>query len=221
VLTIALSKQWPLHQLDVNNIFLHENLQEVIYMQQPPEFVDAQLPDHVCLLKKALYSLKQTPRAWFTKLKSFLLQHKFTYSQADPSLFIFQNTDQVIYLLVYVDNIIIIGNNSTLIHNLLQALKENFSIKDLGTLNHFLDLEVTTFSSGILLTQTQYLKGILNKANMHQAKPCKTPLASGAQLSKTDGSLLKDVILYRLIVGALQYATITRPNITFAVNKVS
>ncbi|KAJ3698372.1 hypothetical protein LUZ61_002077 [Rhynchospora tenuis] len=221
VLSIAISQQWQLHQLDVNNAFLHGELQETVYMQQPPGFVDELRPNHVCHLKKALYGLKQAPRAWFQKLRTFLVANHFKPSQADCSLFIYNNQGTIIYILVYVDDIIITGNDSQAIAALMKTLDSNFSIKDLGTLNFFLGIDVRPYKNGILLSQTRYLQNILEKAAMIGAKPCKTPMQSGQQLSKFAGTVLSDPHQYRAIVGMLQYATITRPDLTFSVNKVS
>ncbi|KAJ1704569.1 hypothetical protein LUZ63_004348 [Rhynchospora breviuscula] len=221
VLCIALSQSWSIHQLDVNNAFLNGDLQETVYLEQPPGFVDPLFPHHVCKLNKALYGLKQAPRAWFQKLRSFLHTQQFRDSQADPSLFIYKNNNNVIYLLVYVDDIIITGNNSHAISSLIKALDNQFSIKDLGHLNYFLGLEVTHHNSSLYLSQSRYLTSILERASMQNAKPCQTPMEAGLQLSKFSGSLMDNPQLYRSIVGALQYATITRPDIQFAVNKAS
>ncbi|KAJ3688843.1 hypothetical protein LUZ61_018007 [Rhynchospora tenuis] len=221
VLTIALSHNWPCHQLDVNNAFLHDILDETVYMAQPPGFADSTFPNHVCKLKKAIYGLKQTPRAWFSKLKTFLQSHHFNCSQADNSLFIFHKGQTLIYLLVYVDDIIVTGSDSQAIQQLMQSLNSQFSLKNLGRLNHFLGIEVTYSSSGMHLTQTRYLSNILKKASMQHAKPCNTPMQAGKQVSKYSGTKLTDPQVYRSIVGALQYATITRPDLTFAVNKAS
>ncbi|KAJ4779344.1 polyprotein [Rhynchospora pubera] len=221
VLTVALSNNWPFHQLDVNNAFLHGDLVEEVYMEQPPGFSDSNYPNYVCKLKKALYGLKQAPRAWFSKLKSFLLSHHFISSQADNSLFFFHSTNTTIYVLVYVDDILITGNNTKAINELMQALDSQFSIKNLGHLNYFLGIEVTNNKSQLHLSQTRYLNTILHRASMHNAKPCQTPMEAGLQLSKFSGAKMSEPQLYRSIVGALQYATITRPDITFAVNKAS
>jgi Reverse transcriptase (RNA-dependent DNA polymerase) len=122
VLSIALSHNWPMHQLDVNNAFLHGDLEETIYMAQPPGFTDSIHPSYVCKLKKTLYGLKQAPRCWFQKLKQFLLTHNFKSSQADPSLFISCSSSHILYILIYVDDIIITGNNFIVIQGLLRAL---------------------------------------------------------------------------------------------------
>jgi Reverse transcriptase (RNA-dependent DNA polymerase) len=221
VLTVALAQQWHIHQLDVNNAFLHGDLQETIYMQQPPGFVDPMHPHKVCLLQKALYGLKQAPRAWFHRLKTFLLSYNFICSKSDNSLFIFTNNTTVIYLLVYVDDIIITGNCISAIQDLIATLNSTFSIKDLGTLHYFLGIEVTSQQHCLYLTQTQYIHSLLSRTNMTGAKPCNTPMQQGQQLSKFSGIMLSDPTEYRMTVGALQYATITRPDNTFSVNKVS
>jgi Reverse transcriptase (RNA-dependent DNA polymerase) len=221
VLTLALSNQWPIHQLDVNNAFLHGDLEETVYMEQPSGFVDALNPHYVCKLNKALYGLKQAPRAWFCKLKNFLLSHNFKSTESDHSLFVYKSSQQVIYLLVYVDDILITGNDSTAIEHLMHTLNTQFSIKNLGSLNYFLGIEVFTDSSGLHLSQSRYLLSILERASLATVKPCTTPMQSGVSVSKFSGSPLDNPQLYRSIIGALQYATITRPDLTFAVNKAS
>lgn len=111
ILSLVVLHKWPLHQLDVKNAFLNGNLYDTVYMEQPPDFVDSHFPNHVCHLKKSLYGLKQDPRAWFQRLNSFLLSIGFSCSRADPSLFIFEKDFIILYLLVYVDDIILTINN--------------------------------------------------------------------------------------------------------------
>jgi Reverse transcriptase (RNA-dependent DNA polymerase) len=200
-------------------------------MQQAPGFEDKSQPNIVCHLKKAIYGLKQAPRAWFQKLKTFLLSQHFICCKSDNSLFIYRSSHTVLYLLVYVDDIILTGNDQASIITLLNSLNSQFSIKDLGNLHYFLGIEVNYVSGGLfvtqtiylhsIVTQTTYLHSILECANMVGAKPCKTPMQSGLKLFKTDGTSLSDPFLYRTIVGALQYATITRPDLAFSVNKAS
>ncbi|KAJ3701119.1 hypothetical protein LUZ61_004824 [Rhynchospora tenuis] len=221
VLTIALSKQWSIQQLDVNNAFLHGDIEETVYMEQPPGFSDPTHPNYVCKLNKAIYGLKQAPRAWFFKLKQFLLANGFKSTQSDYSLFVYQSAQVIIYLLVYVDDIILTGNNDTAIQKLMQLLHSQFSLKNLGNLNYFLGIEVHSDGSTLHLSQSRYLQTILQRAAMHTAKPCQTPMATGTQMSKYSGTAMDDPQQYRSIVGALQYATITRPDLTFAVNKAS
>ena len=121
-------------------------------MAQPLGFVDRDNPTHVCKLKKAIYGLKQAPRAWYLELRQFLIESGFTNSHADTSLFILHSGDITIYLLVYVDDIIITGTNTNIIQRYIDLLAQRFSIKDLGALSYFLGIEVFTTPFGVLLT---------------------------------------------------------------------
>jgi len=221
VLSIATSLGWDIQQLDVQNAFLHGKLEETVYMSQPPGFVDPLYPTHVCKLDKALYGLKQSSRAWFHTLRDALLSYGFQASSYDPSLFTFHQHSCTIALLVYVDDIIIAGNSPTAINSIIQTLQQHFAIKTLGPISFFLGIQVSPTKTGLHLSQTKYLQNLLLKANMHTSKPCSTPMVPNSPLSKFDGQVLDNPSFYRAIIGALQYATITRPGITFAVNKVS
>ncbi|WKA03696.1 hypothetical protein VitviT2T_021792 [Vitis vinifera] len=111
VISIVVSSNRPIKQLDVHNAFLNGDLQEQVFMMQPSGFEDSSFPTHVCRLQKALYGLKQAPRAWFHKLNSFLLQLGFQCSRVDASLFYFHSASDIIILLIYVDDILITGSN--------------------------------------------------------------------------------------------------------------
>jgi Reverse transcriptase (RNA-dependent DNA polymerase) len=136
-------------------------------------------------------------------------------------MFIFRHHHTTIFLLVYVDDILITRNCSANVTSLITTLQSEFSIKDLGSLNHFLGIQVSHSGDSLFLTQTQYIKTILDRAHITDAKPCKTPMDSGLKLSKFSGQTLLDPMKYRMTVGFLQYATLTRPDISFVVNKVS
>ncbi|KAL7615195.1 hypothetical protein Lser_V15G05763 [Lactuca serriola] len=189
-------------------------------MEQPPRFVDDRFPNHVCKLKKALYGLKQVPQAWFQQLNSFLVSLGFICSRADTSLFVFKRDSHILYLLVYVDDIIVTGNHPSLIRKFISKLQSEFAVKDLGTLNYFLGLEVSSMDDGLFLSQSKYAHYILVKANLLDRKPVSTSLSTTYMLVST-GSPFSDPTTYRSLVGALQYLTITRPDLSFAVNQVS
>ncbi|XP_022040277.1 uncharacterized mitochondrial protein AtMg00810-like [Helianthus annuus] len=189
-------------------------------MEQPPGFEDPNKPNHVCKLNRALYGLKQAPRAWFQRLSNFLLTLGFENSRSDPSLFTYQRHGILIYLLVYVDDIIITGNNDTFITNFTTRLDKEFKIKDLGLLQFFLGLEVTHTDSGLFLNQSKYAHDILTRAGLLDSKPVATPLTS-KDVFHSPGHPFHDPTLYRSLVGALQYLTITRPDLSYAVNQAS
>ncbi|KAJ9558499.1 hypothetical protein OSB04_013113 [Centaurea solstitialis] len=197
VLSIALSKNWSLRQLDVNNAFLHGTLNEEVFMIQPPGYIHPQFPNHVCKLKKSLYGLKQAPRAWYIELTTFLTSYGFHKSMADASLFIYNQGDFV------------------------HTLSQRFSIKDLGSLHHFLGIEVISTASGLFLSQHRHIQDLLTHFHMDGAKEVATPLSSSVVLTLMDGSPPVDPTPYRKLVGSLQYLAFTRPDVSFAVNKLS
>lgn len=220
ILSVAASQNWSLRQVDVNNAFLNGSLQEEVYMQQPPGYECAN-KSLVCKLDKALYGLKQAPRAWFEKLSSAFHKLGFRSSKCDQSLFIRIIGSDVIYALAYVDDIIFTGTSHTKISEVIAALNKEFSLKDLGDLSYFLGIEVHKLQSGALfLSQAKYLRDVLKKAGMSHAKGVSTPMVSNIKLFKDGPHRFDNAELYRSIVGALQYATITRPEISFSVNKV-
>jgi len=128
LLSLALQFDWPLKQLDVSNAFLHGSFTEEVFMEQPPGFVDPLFPNHVCKLHKALYGLKQAPRAWFHKLIQALLALGFTGSLVDTSLFILHQHPVHIFVLVYVDDIIVTRTHLSKINALILALQQEFKL---------------------------------------------------------------------------------------------
>ena len=191
-------------------------------MKQPPGFEDPSAPHHVCRLDKALYGLKQPPRVWFARLSAKLYALGFSSSKADTSLFIYQQSGITIFLLIYVDDIIVTSSSQKAIFGLLDDLRMDFALKDLGDLHYFLGIEVSKTSSGLVLTQEKYARDLLAKLGLRDCKPVSTPLSFADKLTLNDGDLLgpEDSTNYRSIVGALQYLTLTRPDISFSVNKV-
>lgn len=222
VLSADVSWGWSLRQLDVQNAFLHGFLEEEVYMRQPPGCADPVMPGHVCKLDKALYGLKQAPRAWYSRLSLKLQSLGFVPSKADTSLFYFRKASHIMFMLVYVDDIIVASSSSSLTDALLSQLDQEFAIKDLGDLHYFLGIEVKRSKGELLLTQARYATSILERVNMQLCRPVSTPLSPTDKLALREGDPLgvQDSTQYRSIVGALQYLTLTRPDISFAVNKV-
>lgn len=157
VLSLAVSKDWALRQLDVNNAFLHGHLSEEVYMSQPPVFVDEKFPNHICQLDKAIYSFNQAPRACYVERKDYLLSHGFHHSKCDHCLFIYGKSGVIIYLVVYVDDLIITGDQSHYGEEFIKQLGTRFYIKNLGNLNFFLGVEVIRSPLGLFLNQQKYL----------------------------------------------------------------
>jgi histone deacetylase 1/2 len=191
-------------------------------MKQPPGYEDKSKERYICKLDKALYGLKQAPRAWYSRLSNKLCQLGFKASKADTSLFYYNKGTVIIYMLIYVDDIIVASSTQEATTCLLNDLRKEFALKDLGDLHFFLGIEVKKMNNGILLTQGKYAKDVLQRANMMECKPVNSPLSTSEKLSAHEGDLLgpQDATAYRSVVGGLQYLTLTRPDISFAVNKV-
>uniref|UniRef100_A0A2N9FSQ2 Uncharacterized protein n=1 Tax=Fagus sylvatica TaxID=28930 RepID=A0A2N9FSQ2_FAGSY len=220
VLSLAVASHWDIRQLDVTNAFLHGVLSEDVYMTQPPGFVHPSFPNHICKLHKALYGLKQAPRAWFSRLSQRLLALGFHGSKSDTSLFIHNSGTDLTFFLIYVDDIIVTGKNKHSIDRLIQALQADFALKDLGPLHFFLGVQAYTTETGLFLSQRRYISDLLKKTNMHEAKPVSSPMSSSTVLSRFGGTALSDPTTYRSVVGSLQYLSLTRPDLAFAVNKM-
>ncbi|GKC94009.1 ribonuclease H-like domain-containing protein [Tanacetum coccineum] len=132
VLGLAVSRHWPIHQLDVKNAFLHGDLSETFYMHQPPGFWDSTHPDYVCLLQRSLHGLKQAPKAWFQRFASYITRVGFQSSRCDSSLFIYRQGTDTAYLLLYVDDIVLTASYETLLQQIIGSLHQEFSMTDLG-----------------------------------------------------------------------------------------
>ncbi|KAL4570881.1 hypothetical protein LXL04_026545 [Taraxacum kok-saghyz] len=197
ILSLATSHNWSLRQLDINNAFLQGHLQEDVYMSQPLDL------------------------AWYDELKSHLLTLGFKPIISDSSLFILNTNSTYIIVLVYVHDIIVTGPSSTHVSKFISHLANKFSLKDLGSLSYFLGVEVLPHSRGILLSQRKYIHDILARANMSDCNPISTPMTSTAPLTLTGGDPHTSPTDYRALVGALQYLSLTRPDVAFTVNKLS
>ncbi|PKU68501.1 Retrovirus-related Pol polyprotein from transposon TNT 1-94 [Dendrobium catenatum] len=217
-LLIALNHSWPIHQMDVANAFLHGDLHETVYMTQPKGFEDNINPSHVCLLKKAIYGLKQAPRQWFHKFSSYIISYGFKQSQSDHSLFVFSQSNIQIYLLIYVDDILLSGNHSQTVSALINQLSKQFTIKYLGTASHFLGIQIHTTDSSLFLSQSTYAKSILHQAGLTACKPLSNPNCTKLPTTPFSDPILHNPLSYKQFTGSLQYLTITRPDISYSVN---
>lgn len=203
-------------QLDVKNAFLHGKVEEEIYMDIPDGF--PKLQGKVYRLKKALYGLKQAPRAWNKTFDEFARQMKFTPCDSDKCLYKYVNGSEKIFLLLYVDDIILAGTSEKRVLIVRSALESRFNMKDLGGLKSFLGINISRPSPGILvMSQENYLKNLLKRFNMEDCNPSATPMETKIEVvGETSENESRP---FRELIGCLMYAmSTTRPDLSASVN---
>ncbi|GJV49096.1 putative RNA-directed DNA polymerase [Tanacetum coccineum] len=223
LINLAVQNSWPLFQLDVNNAFLYGDLSETVYMDLPEGYFSPN-DKRVCRLKKSLYGLKQAPRQWNAKLTHTLIEHGFKQSKSDYSLFTKSEKGSFIVLLVYVDDIIVTGNNVNSIESFKKFLKTKFQIKDLGKLKYFLGIEVVDTNKGVCLSQRKYCLDLLSEFGLLACKPSAIPLEQNISITNepTDSDpLIDNITEYQKLIGKLIYLTHTRPDIAYSVHCLS
>lgn len=220
LLAVAASRNWIIHQMDVHNAFLQGDLDEVVYMDIPLG-LRRQGENLVCRLNKSLYGLKQASRNWFAKFSCVIQKAGFTQSKADYSLFTKSEGSTFIAVLIYVDDIIVTGNNAQTIKSLKDFLFQQFHIKDLGNLKYFLGIEVSRSQKGIFISQRKYAFDILNDVGLLGSRPNSFPMEAYLKLNPDDGDPLHDPTKYRRLVGRLIYLTVTRPDLVYSVQILS
>jgi hypothetical protein len=213
---------WKLHQLDVKNAFLHGELQEEVYMEIPPGFGTSQTTGKVCRLKKSLYGLKQSPRAWFDRFRRAVRAMGYGQCNGDHTVFYRHSLSnrKITILAVYVDDIIITGDDEEEIKRLKGCLSNEFEVKDLGNLKYFLGIEVARTEKGISLCQRKYTLDLLSDMGMMGCRAAPTPIEQNHQVTAQSGELVNKED-YQKLVGRLLYLCHTRPDITYAVGVVS
>ena len=190
IISLAASKGWKLWQLDVKNAFLYGELDRDIFMEQPQGFTSKEYPDYVCRLKKPLYGLRQAPCAWFDKIAQYLNFCGFKSSCADPSLFVKKTTTGCTLLLLYVDDMIIIGDDSDEITSLQDALFVRFEMKRLGEADCFLGLKIKKSDDGYFLSQKGYASSLLQRFRMENSREKTTPMKPNLKLVRNEQEVI-------------------------------
>jgi hypothetical protein len=194
-LSIATNKGWEFHQMDMKNEFLHGDLSEEIYMEQPQGFMqDSSL---VCQLKNSLYGLKQAPRAWHDKMDSYLLSQNFLRCKSDPNVYMIKTTDSLLILVLYVDDLLIIECSTSMIVAVKRILHDRFFMTDMGPLHFFLGIEISHYASGIKLSQAKYARDLLERFHMKYYKSAPNPFLLGVKIEDGGETPLVENTLYR------------------------
>ena len=202
--------------MDVKSAFLNGELEEEVYVEQPPGFEDKDYPEFVYLLFKALYGLKQAPRAWYDTLSQFLLENHFTRGIVDKTLFYRNVKGSTILVQIYIDDIIFGSTDEKLCKKFATLMQSKYEMSMMGELTFFLGLQVKQLKDGIFISQAKYIKDLLKKFDMTDCSTAKTPMATATKLEVLTKDPKVDISSYRGMVGSLLYLTASRPDIMFA-----
>ena len=202
LLSLAANLDWPLQQFDVKNVFLHGELSEEVYMDLPPRcMVSEKQCQKVCKLKKSLYELKQSPRAWFGRFTKLIRVFGYHQSNSYHTLFLKKQHGKITTLIVYVDDMVVTGNDPEERKALQNYLFREFEMKDLGPLKYFLGIEVSRSSEGIFLSQRKYVLDLLQETGMLGCQPVNTPIEEGLKLCVEPNQVSTDKGRYQRLVG--------------------
>jgi hypothetical protein len=218
LLAVAAQEGWEVHHMDVKSAFLNGDLVEEVYVAQPAGFVVKGAEHRVLRLKKALYGLRQAPRAWNAKLDNSLMSLGFQKSIAEHGIYVRGAGEEKLIVGVYVDDLIITGHHG--INKFKGEMKKLFKMSDLGLLSYYLGLEVKQTEEGITVGQSAYATKLIDKSGLRGCNSCASPLETRLKLSKKSDSPLVNATGYRSMVGSLRYLVNTRPDIAYAVGFV-
>ncbi|KAA0025703.1 putative gag-pol polyprotein, identical [Cucumis melo var. makuwa] len=212
-------QQWSVYQFDVKSAFLNG---ELVYVEQPEDFVKKDTGEKVYKLTKALYGLKQAPRAWYSKIDKYFKQNGFKRSANEPTLYVKKGgKNDFIIVCLYVDDIIYTSSSKSLVAEFKSHRKNKFEMTDLCLLYFFLGLEVCQTDGGIFISQKKYVKDLLKKFSMINCKPATTPMNVNEKLQQNDGAEMANAQRFRSLVGGLIYLTHTRPDISYSIGVIS
>ncbi|GKC03753.1 ribonuclease H-like domain, reverse transcriptase, RNA-dependent DNA polymerase [Tanacetum coccineum] len=221
LLAIAANNKWEVHHLDVKSVFLHGDLKEEVYVTQPEGFIKRQDNGKVYRLIKALYGLRQAPRAWNIKLDNTLKSLDFKKCALEQAIYTKKSKDSILLIGVYVDDLIITGTPKKEIDKFKAQMEEKFEMSDLGLLAYYLGIEVTQTNGDISIKQSAYASKILKEAGMIDCNETLIPMDPGTRLTKiTEGTMVNSTE-YRSLIGCLRYLLHTRPDLSYSVGLLS
>lgn len=222
ILALAAQNNWDVFQLDVKSAFLHGELNEEIFVQQPLGYEKKGEEGKVYKLRKALYGLKQAPRAWYSKIEAYFVREGFERCLCEHTLFTkSKEVGKILIVSLYVDDLIYTGNDKSMYDDFKNSMMLEFDMTDLGRMRYFLGIEVIQSLDGIFVCQRKYAHEILGRFGMDKSNPVKNPIVPGTKLSKDEAGTKVDETLFKQVVGSLMYLTATRPDLMYGVSLIS
>ena len=221
IIGIAASRGWELHHLDVKTAFLHGELKEEVYVQQPEGYMIKGSETKVYKLRKALYGLRQAPRAWNEKLNAVLRDLKFERCLKEPSLYRKERQGHILIVAVYVDDLLVTGSSLEMIREFKRGMATRFEMSDLGKLSYYLGIEVIQREGCIILNQERYATKILEEAGLMGCNAVHIPMDAGLRLCQSKDERSVDEKDFRRNIGCLRYLIHTRPDLAYSVGVLS
>ncbi|CAM8956645.1 unnamed protein product [Rhodiola kirilowii] len=222
IIALAAQNMWKIHQMDVKSAFLNGVLEEEVYVDQPPGYVQRREEKNVYKLKKALYGLKQALRAWYARIDTYMLENGFQKCPYEHTLYIKMSAEgQLLIVCLYVDDLIFTGSSKEMFIEFREAMTCQFEMIDMGLMSYFLGIEVEQADSGIFISQKKYAKDILKRFKFEGMKAVRTPVAERMEMMKEGIGELVNPTYFKSIVGSLRYLTSTRPDIVYGVGLIS
>lgn len=221
LVAIAVKRNWNIHQFDVNNTFLHGELHEEVYMRLPPGHEASSSPSLVCKLKKSLYGLRQASRQWYAKLSTALRSKGCFHSPNHYSLFLKKSSSSITIVEIYVDDILVTGDDIGEIRCLNEFLHHQIKIKDLGLLHFLLGIEFNKLDHGMMIHQTKFIKQLLQDYDLDDVTPVSSPLPPQVKLLPKMDNPLPDATIYRQLIGKHNFLLHTHPDLAFFVQHLS
>lgn len=221
LIALAARENWEVHHMDVKSAFLNGELEEEVFVAQPPGFEEKSGVNKVLKLKKALYGLRQAPRAWNLKLDQTLLSLGFERSPLEHAVYKRKSENSCLLVGVYVDDLIITGPKEDELLNFKLQMKDLFSMSDLGLLTYYLGIEVNQSEKGITLCQSSYAMKILEKTGMSECNIAHTPMEQRMNLSKNCEGSFVEPTTYRSLIASLRYLLNSRSDLAYSVGLVS
>ena len=210
-----------IHQMDVKTAFLNGELDEEVYMKQPEGFIVKGQEQKVCKLVKSLYGLKQAPKQWHQKFDQVVLSNGFKVNESDKCVYSRFINNKGVIICLYVDDMLIFGTDLEQVQNTKEFLSKNFDMKDMGEADVILGIRIIKNNDGLILTQSHYIEKVLKRFEHFDSTPVSTPYDSSVKLIRNEGRAVAQ-LEYASAIGCLMYAmTCTRPDIAFAVGKLS
>ena len=225
LLSIAGAKRWHVHVVDIDQAFVQSSLAQPVYMRPPPQLQDVDPDTHVLKLSRALYGLKTSSKDWNLRLTKYLIKSGFTQSMVDPCLFSKHGELGTIYVLAYVDDLMVVSSDTELIGDFKSCLSQEFDIKDLGEIGDYLGMNVVRYRDGhFSISQPHKINKALSIMNVLNAAPASTPLVPNKQIDNDETEALcseEDQERYRECVGLLLHISgSTRPDICAAIGQL-